>query len=129
MNIFKRKSNNRSTNVEFNCTDVYILTTTILSSYNDGMGCGPRSVKWYFLSTKRENEYYELFSDKKFEKESRTTFDEPLIEKIEPLKDYLKDKNQKTINIQSLFEFITLMNVKATIANSTPNEDGEDFQE
>ena len=44
MCIFKKKSNNRSTNVEFNCADVYVLTTTILSSYNDGSGGGPRSI-------------------------------------------------------------------------------------
>lgn len=133
LSFFKGKSNNRSTKLEFNCADVYVLTTTIISSYNDGMGCGPRCVTWYFLSTRCQNEYYELFSGKKLKKESDChsdgytlkTFNEPYIEKIEPLKDYLRDKNKKTMDSQLLFDFITQMNVEASISSSGRNEDDD----
>ena len=134
MSFFKRKkSNNRSAKLKFNCADVYLLTTTIISSYDDGMGYGPRCVTLYFLSTRCQNEYYELFSGKKLKKESdchsdgfvSKTFDEPYIEKIEPLKDYLRDKNKKTMDSQLLFDFITQMNVEASISNSGRSDDDD----
>ena len=118
MTFFKRKtSTNPSTLV--NVEDVYVATTTITSSHNDGTGGGPRCVTWYFLVKLENNEYHELFAGKKLEKEEDThkndmvvaSFDTPYIKKVEPLTEYLRDKSEKKMNIQLLFDFITNMNV------------------
>lgn len=113
MSIFK-KTEETTRNVKFNCSEVYVLTTTITSSYEDST----KSITLYFLSTKRGDEYYELFSDTKLEKKYDTDlskcnkeFYKPYIEKVEPLRVYMLDKNKKKIKSEVLFEFITAMNV------------------
>lgn len=42
----------------------------LTSSYNDGSGLGPRCVTVYLLARQENKVYYELFTDKKIEKES-----------------------------------------------------------
>lgn len=99
--------------------EVYVATTMITSSYIDDTWPSPRCTTWYFLVKLENNEYHELFSGKRIEKEEDTHkddivsgyFDTPYIEKVEPLKEYLKDKSIKLMNIQLLFDFITNMNV------------------
>ena len=118
MAFFKRKESTNSSTLA-NVEDVYVAKTTITSSHNDGTGCGPQCVTWYFLVKLENNEYHELFAGKKLEKEKDihkddmviAYFDTPYIEKIEPLTYYLRDKSQKKIDIQLLFDFITNMNV------------------
>lgn len=136
MAFFKRKaSTNLSTLV--NVEDVYVATTTITSSHNDGTGWGPRCVTWYFLVKLENNEYHELFAGKKIEKEEDThkddmvvaNFDTPYIEKIEPLTEYLRDKSKKKINIQLLFDFITNMNVLNSLGAFEDNESDEGDEE
>lgn len=71
------------------------------------------------MATCEDGEYYELFSGKKLEKEADThdgiviiqNFDTPYVEKAEPLREYFKDDTKDKIDIQSLFDFITNMNV------------------
>ena len=78
MAFFKRKaSTNPSTLV--NVEDVYVATTTITSSHNDGTDCGPRCVTWYFLVKLENNEYHELFAGKKIEKEEDTHKDDMVV--------------------------------------------------
>ncbi len=100
--------------------NVKVATTTIISSYNDGDGAGPRCVKWYFLVREENGKYYEIFSDRQIEKETDThhdgyvsqKLDTPYIEKLEPLAEYLRDSNKKVIESQLLFDFILGMNVQ-----------------
>jgi len=134
MAFFKRKaSTNPSTLV--NVEDVYVATTTITSSHNDGTDCGPRCVTWYFLVKLENNEYHELFAGKKIEKEEDThkddmvvaSFDTPYIEKIEPLTEYLRDKSEKKMNIQLLFDFITNMNVLNSLGAFEDDEQIENW--
>ena len=89
----------------------------------------------YFLAKCEDGEYYELFSGKKLEKEKQPedgfllqTFDTPYVKKAEPLTKYLKDPNKMTIDIQSLFDFITYMNVLGSIG-AFDEEDEEDDNE
>lgn len=98
--------------------EIYVVTTKIISNYNDKSREGPKSVTMYFLAKYENEEYYELFSDKKFEKEkeqdeniSSYDFNTPYITKVENLSKYLKDKNKVTIDGNLLFDFITNMNV------------------
>ena len=133
MAFFKRKaSTNPSTLV--NVEDVYVATTNITSSYNDGTGCGPICVTWYFLVKLENNEYHELFAGKKLEKGEdnhkdgviSANFDTPYIEKIEPLTEYLRDKSEKKMNIQLLFDFITHMNVLNSIGAFDDDQEDEE---
>ena len=118
MAFFKRNASTNSSTL-VNVKDVYVATTTITSSYNDGSGMGPRCVTWYFLIKLENNEYHELFSGKKIERNENTHnedvsvahFDTPYIEKTEPLTKFLRDKSKKEMEIQLLFDFITNMNV------------------
>ena len=98
--------------------EIYVATTTIVSSCDYGDGC-PRYITWYFLVRLKNNKYYELFAGKRLEKEEDNykdgidfkTWDTPYIEKVESLNNYIKDDSLKKIDIQSLFSFITNMNV------------------
>ena len=128
MVFFKRKS--------VNVKNVYVATTTITSSYNDGNGCGPRCVTWYFLVKLKHDKYYELFAGKHLEKEEDTHengmiyahFDTPYIEKVEPLAKYLTNSFKKKMSIQLLFDFITDMNVLNSLGAFDDNEDDDETE-
>lgn len=123
MAFFKKRKDSKPPSTLVNVEDVYVVTTTITSSYNDGTGCGPRCVKWYFLAKLENNEYFELFAGKKLEKDLVCVkFDTPYIEKVEPLTEYLCVNHKKHINIQLLFDFITNMNVKNSLQTSTDSK-------
>ena len=92
--------------------EIFVTTSMITSSYNDGTGCGPMCVTAYFLAKCKDGEYYELFSGKKLEEEKKPKngfvsmqFDTPYVRKTEPFKNYLRNSNMVTIDIKSLFDF------------------------
>ena len=121
MEFFGRKRKG-TINANVKVADIYVITSEIISSYNDGSDCGPRCVSMYFLAKCEDDEYYELFSGKKLEKEKQTedgflsqNFDTPYVKKAEPLNKYLRNPNKVTIDIQSLFDFITKMNVVGSL--------------
>lgn len=126
MVFFKRNGTNKMVNVD----EIFVATTEIIASYRTGDGCSPMCVTWYFLAKFENNEYYELFSGKKLEKEEDThekdsvfaEFDTPYIKKTEPLKEYLRDENKKKMDIQLLFDFITTMNVMNSLGAFEDNE-------
>ena len=148
MAFFKRKaSTNPSTlvNVEdvvvakttVNVEEVYVAKTTITSSYNDGAGWGPQCATWYFLVKLENNEYHELFAGKKIEKVEDThkddmvvaNFNTPYIEIIVPLTEYQRDKSEKEMNIQDLFDFITNMNVLNSLGAFEDDQEDEEETE
>ena len=118
-----RQENSDSTHKAVKIEEVCVITSTIITSHNDGTGCGPRCVTWYFLAKVENGECHELFSGKKLEKEEDTQskrmniakFDTPYIRKVEPVKEYLCNKGMKKMDIQTLFDFITNMNVLGAI--------------
>ena len=117
MAFFRRKRKDTiKTNVKV--SDIYVVTSIIISSYNAGTGFGPMCVTMYFLGKYEDGEYYELFSGKKLENKKQPedgflfqTFDTPYVKKAEPLTKYLRNHKKEMIDIQSLFDFITQMNV------------------
>lgn len=128
MAFFSKKKGRRAEkirNEEVKVEDVKIATTNITSSYDDGSGLGPRCVKWYFLVHEIDGKYYEIFSNKYIKEEVDThndgvtyqTFDTPYIEKVEPLREYLKNPNKKVIDVQLLFDFVLDMNVQEQLRN------------
>lgn len=117
MSFFKRK-HKESTDTMVKVADVFVTTSMIISSHNDGTGCGPMCVTMYFLAKCEDGEWHELFSGKKQETEKQPqdgflsqTFDTPYVQKSEPLIKYMRNPNKDTIDLQSLFDFITNMNV------------------
>lgn len=125
MAFFSKKKGRRAEkirNEEVKVEDVKIATTNITSSYDDGSGLGLRCVKWYFLVHEIDGKYYEIFSNKRIKEEVDTqvtyqTFDTPYIEKVEPLREYLKNPNKKVIDVQLLFDFVLDMNVQEQLRN------------
>lgn len=135
MAFFRRKRKG-TINANVKVADVQVVTSMIISSHNDGTGGGPMCVTMYFLAKCEDGEYYELFSGKKLEKEKQPedgflfqTFDTPYVKKAEPLTKYLRNPNKVTIDIQSLFNFITQMNVLGKLGAFSDEEDEETSQE
>lgn len=56
-------------------------------------------------------------------------FDTPYVKKAEPLTTYLRNPNKVKIDIQSLFDFITQMNVLGKLGAFSDEEDEETSQE
>lgn len=96
--------------------ELYVLKTVITSNYNDGCGLGPRCVTVYLLARQENNVYYELFTDKKIQKESDMrsdgavwlTFNVPYIEDVKPITKY---SDKKKFKKSLLFDFIMQINV------------------
>jgi len=117
MAFFKRKRKG-TINTNVKVADIYVTTAMIISSHYDESGCGPMCVTMYFFAKCEDGEYYELFSCKKLDMEKEPengilcqSFDTPYVKKAEPFSRYMKNPNKATIDIQSLFDFITEMNV------------------
>ncbi len=127
MSIF-RKGNEKKYDVK----DVYILETTIVSSINDGSGCGPLCITQYYAGTCENGKYRELFSGRKLEMDSNIkTFDIPYIVEAKPLKEYLKNPNEKTIKSELLFDFLVSLNTgeivdMLSVADGEEEENGEE---
>lgn len=136
-NILK---DNKSDTTEYNPQDIFRLTTEITSIYNDGSGLGPRIITEYYLATKEDEDFYELFSKVKIEKEEDThseefcckNFNTPYITQVEPLTDYVKDPNKK-LSADLLFAFITEVNadkrIEELVKSEKSNEENDDDSE
>lgn len=113
MAFFKRKVKDSTTLV--NVEDVYLATTTIISSFLDSGGYGPVCLTYYFLVRLESDGYHELFSgikiDESNDDEVAAHTDKPYIEQVEPMIKYLRDKSQKKISTDLLFHFIVNQNV------------------
>lgn len=109
---------------EYEVDKVYVLTTDLVSDYDDGNGCSPGTVTAYYLATKKDDKYYELFSgvyiEGEFTKDGSSkpimvrSFNTPYIMSVEPLRKHIKDMYKK-LNSEELFYFITEMNLTEVI--------------
>lgn len=116
--------------IKYDPKNLYLLTTEIISNYNDGSGLGPRYITEKYLATKKCGNFYELFSRVKIEKEEDThdkgccckNFNEPYIVKVEPLTDYVRDPNKK-LSLDLLFAFITEVNTENRLAEEDAADD------
>lgn len=89
---------------------IYLLTTEIISSYNDGSGTGPKAaIEQYYLAVKEEDKFYELFSKVELTKDKK--FDIPYIIKEERMIEYVKDSEQM-LTSEELFEFVVKRNME-----------------
>ena len=117
--VFFRRKKEIASSMLVDVEEVYVAKTTITSSYIDDSWPSPRCITWYFLVQIENCEYHELFAGKKMELEIEThkddaiiaSLDTPYIERLEPLRKYMRNKSKKKLNNQLLFDFITNMNV------------------
>lgn len=101
--------------------DIHVVKTFILTNNNNSQ----RLVDWYFLANRVNENYYEFFSGGKLHKADTNnnilsylaipnqTYNTPYISDVENLNKYFP--NSKEIDIKSLFEFVTMLNVKNSI--------------
>ena len=110
--MFARKQGKKRTSQLYTVEDVYVLKTYIVSNINDGTGLGPRCITCYFLAKKEEEKYFELFSNLEIKKEL-SYFNEPVIEEVKPLTDYINDKyKRRTMESKLLFDFLLNLNME-----------------
>ena len=97
---------------------IYLLTTEVISNYNNGTGIGPTSVTQYYLAKKKGNTFYELFSKVKLKKENSAIsgftskkFNIPIIKEVDSMEAYVK-KPDTEVTAEELFHFITALNAE-----------------
>lgn len=89
---------------------IYVLTTEVISDYDDGFGAGPMaSIQQYYLATKEQDKFYELFSKVELTKEKK--FNIPYITKVESITKYVEDVEQM-LTSEELFEFVVKRNME-----------------
>ena len=111
-------------------SEIKLATTTIVSSYSSNIWNGPKYVKWYFLVREVDGKFYEIFSNRKIEKDEDShhneciikDFDRPYITEVEPLTNYLRNPNIDVIESQLLFDFILTMNVHESLKTFEENK-------
>lgn len=97
---------------KYHIEEVYVLKTYIVSDINDGTGAGPRCITCYFLAKEEEEKYFELFSNVEIKKES-SYFNEPVIEEVKPLTDYISNEyKERTTKSKLLFDFLLHLNME-----------------
>lgn len=119
MKFFEKRNKNKESRQDlkiYNPKQIYLLTTEIVSNCDDGSGAGPRSITQYYLATKEEEKFYELFSKVEIKYADNSTpgftfgsFNTPMIKKVEKLEEYVTDPNIK-LTAKELFYFITETN-------------------
>ena len=113
MNKFRSSENN--TNL-IDTKNVFLLTTHLVSSYDDGSHDGPKMVQVLFLTTKGEDAYYEVFSGMKIEpydmQHPIECFDKAYMKKAEPLSKYLRNPEDSLMQASELMEFLTILNTQ-----------------
>ena len=106
--------------------NVFLLTTYVVSSYDDGSHDGPKMVKVLFYATKGENAYYELFSGMKIEpfdvEHPIECFDKAFMKKAEPLSKYLSNPSDYMMKASELMEFLTILNTQETLKAKSKQE-------
>jgi len=106
--------------------DVFLLTTYVVSSYDDGSHDGPKMVKVLFYAKKGENAYYELFSGMEIEpfdvEHPIDCFDKAFMKKAEPLSKYLRNPENSMMKASELMEFLTLLNTQEILKAKSKQE-------
>lgn len=148
MSIFKSKKHSKDSktscasydpsSVLATIDEIYVAKVTFISNHDDGSGLGPRCIDFYLLTKLENDEYHEFFSGKKLEQEKDCHEDDSVIfkkfntiyiEEIKPLNEYLLDKSLKTVDFQSLFDFLVDINVSNALGEFDDEDEDEDEDE
>ena len=101
--------------------EIYVITTEIISECNDASGGGPRCTTQYYLATKEDGRFYELFSKVEIKYADNSTpgftcmtFNISIIKEVEDFKDYVVNKNTKMTD-EELFYFLNMLNARPKV--------------
>ena len=124
MKFLKKRNKNKKSRQDlkiYNPKEIYVLTTDIVSDCDDGSGAGPRSITQYYLATKEEEKFYELFSKVEIKYADNSTpgftfgnFNTPMIKKVEKFEKYVANPNAK-LTAKDLFYFLTMVNTNGKV--------------
>lgn len=124
MSFFGKRNKNKKSRQDlklYNPKQIYVLTTEIVSNCDDGSGAGTRSITQYYLATKEEEKFYELFSKVEIKYADNSTpgftfgsFNTPMIKKVEKFKEYVTNPNAK-LTAEDLFYFLTMLNASKKV--------------
>ena len=130
MSMFKPKTKEEKKEYEVN--KIYVAKTEIISSYNDGQGCGPRVVTQYYLVTRcdEDDSVRELFSGIKLEAlRNMQRFDTVYVVETKKLTEYMKNPDEKTLSAELLFNFLVMLNTEEIVRTYTDAENGGETEE
>lgn len=124
MKFFEKRNKNKESRQEpklYNPKKIYLLTTEIVLNCDDESGAGPRSITQYYLATKEEEKFYELFSKVEIKYADNSTpgftfgsFNTPMIKKVEKFKEYVTNPNAK-LTVEDLFYLLTMLNASKKV--------------
>lgn len=126
----KKDKNKERENIKlYDPKEIYLLTTEIISDCDNGSGAGPTCITQYFLATKENEKFYELFSKVEIKYADTSTpgftcgtFNTPMIEKVEELKKYAVNPN-KQLTVEELFYFLNMLNAKSKVLEYPEEEE------
>ena len=105
--------------------EVYVATSIFRASVNEGKGFCDKKVKIFYLVTKVQYGYKDLFSGRDLVLDEEEEFlDIPFIQKVEPLRNYLVDDTQSEISYTALFDLIATINVMDKLGNFEQTKKG-----
>lgn len=130
MSMFRPKT--KEEKKEFEVDKIYVAKTEIISSYNNGQGCGPMVVTQYYLVTRcdEDDSIRELFSGVKLEPlRNMQHFDTVYVVETKKLTEYMKNPDKKTLNAELLFDFLVMLNAEEIVRTYTDVEEDEETEE
>ena len=116
--MFFKKKGERVNKLLVKVNEVYVATCTFKASINEGKGFYENKVTLFYLVTKSQYGFKELFTGRElYMDEDEELWGVSCIQKVEPLGEYLGDKKQE-ITYSALFDIIATINAMEKLENS-----------
>ena len=107
----KKRKGEESKKLTVKVDDVYIATSNLKASCDDGKGFYDKKVTLFYLVLKSSYGYKELFTGRELVLDEDEEFlDIPFIQRVESLREYLGDYDGEEITYTALFDIIANIN-------------------
>ena len=107
----KKRKGEESKKLTVKVDDVYIATSNLKASCDDGKGFYDKKVTLFYLVVKSSYGYKELFTGRELVLDEDEEFlDIPFIQRVEPLREYLGNYDGEEITYTALFDIIANIN-------------------
>ena len=107
----KKRKGEESKKLTVKVDDVYIATSNLKASCDDGKGFYDKKVTLFYLVVKSSYGYKELFTGRELVLDEDEEFlDIPFIQRVESLREYLGDYDGEEITYTALFDIIANIN-------------------
>lgn len=109
--------------------DVYIATSNLKASCDDGKGFYDKKVTLFYLVLKSSYGYKELFTGRELVLDEDEEFlDIPFIQRVESLREYLGDYDGEEITYTALFDIIANINAMVKLGSLENTKKGRKKQ-